>query len=73
MEWEWFSFQEILFNEVFVGKKIVFNDNVETIAEVQFEPRTRQVLVKTESGEEFTAFKDDEFQWEVASKKNLIE
>ncbi len=59
------SFQEIILNEILIGKQLVYNDVLETISSIQFEPKTRQVIVETISGKIFTAFKDDIFEWEV--------
>ncbi len=62
-EIEKISFTERVFLEVLVGEKIKVDGRTETIFDVQFEPKTRQLLIEFTSGLAVTAHKDDEFQF----------
>jgi hypothetical protein len=62
-EIEKISFTERVFLEVLVGEKIMVNGAKETIYDVQFEPKTRQLLIEFTSGLAVTAHKDDEFKF----------
>jgi len=66
------SFQQLIFDEIFIGKKIYCNDILEIISVIGYEPDTRRVIFKTASGKEFTALKDELFEWEVNAPKETI-
>jgi len=57
------SFTERVFLEVLVGERIKVDGVTETIADVQFEPQTRQLLIEFVSGLKVTAHKDAEFEF----------
>lgn len=57
------SFTERVFLEVLVGERIKVDGATETIYDVQFEPKTRQLLIEFTSGLKVTAHKDDEFDF----------
>ncbi len=59
------SFEEIVYNEVLSGKKLLNNGVLVTIDSIQIEPRSRQIIVGTVEGDKFTCFKDDVFDFEV--------
>ena len=61
------SFQEIMLREIFIGNKIMYKEKLESIKNIQFEPKTRQIIVETESGIIFPCFKDDEFDFDLLS------
>ena len=58
-EIEKISFTERVFLEVLVGEKIMVDGAKETIYDVQFEPKTRQLLIEFTSGLAVTAHKDE--------------
>lgn len=66
------SFQEMIMSETLVGKSLMIDGNQETITEIQFEPMTRQIIFKTDTGGEYTAFKDRAFDWVLDSDKPRI-
>jgi hypothetical protein len=57
------SFVERVYQEVLVNEKIIVDGVEETVYDVQFEPKTRQVLIEFVSGLKVTAHKDDEFEF----------
>jgi len=59
------SFEEVVYNSILVGKQIRNNGTLVTIDSIQIEPKSRQILVGTVEGENFTCFKDDVFEFEV--------
>lgn len=61
------SFQEIILREIFIGNKIMYKGVLEVIKDIQFEPKTRQIIIETDSGVIFTCFKDDEFEFDLLS------
>ena len=67
------SFQEIMLREVFIGNKIMYKDFLETIKNIQFEPKTRQIVIETESGIIFSCFKDDEFEFDLLSTTDKLQ
>jgi len=71
-EVEKISFTERVFLEVLTGEQIFVDGEVETIIDVQFEPKTRQLMLKFVSGVEVTAHKDDEFEFVVDVKRPRI-
>lgn len=66
------SFQEMIMTKTLVGETLSIDGVNEIIKEIQFEPMTRQVIFKTESGEEYTAFKDRVFDWVLTEDKPRI-
>lgn len=62
-EIEKISFTERVFLEVLVGEQIKVEGITETVFDVQFEPKTRQLLIEFISGLSVTAHKDDEFEF----------
>jgi len=62
-EIEKISFTERVFLEVLVGEKIMVDGAKLQIYDVQFEPKTRQLLIEFTNGLSVTAHKDNEFEF----------
>ena len=63
MATEKISFVERILLEVLVNEKIIVEGETKTIYDIQFEPKTRQVLIEFTDGSTYTANKDDEFDF----------
>jgi hypothetical protein len=63
MDTEKISFVERIYQEILVGEKMIVDGNTEVIYDVQFEPKTRQLIIEFTSGLKVTAHKDDEFEF----------
>lgn len=64
-----FTFDEMVYNTVVVGKQIYYGENLKTIDFVKIVKDTRQMQIHCTDGSIFLANQDDVFEFEVNNPK----
>ena len=72
MATEKISFVEYQFKNTFVGKQMIVEGETKTIIDLQFEPKTRQILIEYSDGSKYTVHKDQIVEFVTESQRPRI-
>lgn len=72
MATEKISFVEYQFKDTFAGKQMIVEGETKTIVDLQFEPKTRQILLEYSDGSKYTVHKDQIVEFVVDTERDRI-
>ena len=72
METEFISCVERVFKETIINEQLIVEGDTKTVEDMQFEPKTRQILLQFTDGSAYTVHKDQPLEFVTPVKRPRI-